>query len=293
MGVLFGILAGLFYALSSLCARIAMQRRAATPEQTTWVTLVVTLLFFSVAVFVPGVQRPDPATVPPVVIAFFALAGILGSVVGRLANFHGLVHLGPARINQLIATDVLFALGLGALILSELPSARALAGMALVTGGVVFLSAERQEGVLTGRRRLLGVAFGLGAGLAYASRNVVLRLALAVAPAPVWGAAISAVASFAVYAGWRLLRRTTGDLWPRTRRALLFSVLAGLATCMAWLTYYAALQLVQVSVGATLKNTTILFTIILSWLFLRAEERLNVRVAISAVAITAGVALLV
>jgi transporter family protein len=76
-----------------------------------------------------------------------------------------------------------------------------------------------------------------------------------------------------------------------TRSNWLFLVLSAVATGLSWLFYYRALQLGKVSEVSVIDKGSILFTILLSFLFLR--EPLTGRVVIAALLITGGMVVLI
>ena len=82
-------------------------------------------------------------------------------------------------------------------------------------------------------------------------------------------------------AGWRNL----------TRNNWIFLVLSACATGLSWLFYYRALQLWNVSEVSVIDKGSILFTILLSFVFLR--EPLTPRVLIAAAMIFGGMLVLV
>jgi len=82
-------------------------------------------------------------------------------------------------------------------------------------------------------------------------------------------------------AGWRNL----------TRNNWLFLVLSAVATGLSWLFYYRALQLGKVSEVTVIDKGSILFTILLSFIFLR--EPLTPRVLLAAAMIFGGMLVLV
>src|SRR5580692_6944041 len=76
-----------------------------------------------------------------------------------------------------------------------------------------------------------------------------------------------------------------------TRSNWLFLVLSAVATGLSWLFYYRALQLGKVSEVSVIDKGSILFTILLSFLFLR--EPLTGRVVIASLLITGGMMVLI
>ncbi|HEV3413432.1 MAG TPA: EamA family transporter [Puia sp.] len=76
-----------------------------------------------------------------------------------------------------------------------------------------------------------------------------------------------------------------------TRSNWLFLVLSAVATGLSWLFYYRALQLGKVSEVSVIDKGSILFTILLSFFFLR--EPLTLRVVVAALMITGGMLVLI
>jgi transporter family protein len=82
-----------------------------------------------------------------------------------------------------------------------------------------------------------------------------------------------------------------GGLTALSRNNWLFLFLSAVATGMSWLFYYRALQLGRVSEVSVIDKGSIVFTILLSCLFLR--EPLTPRIIIAAMLITGGMLVLV
>ena len=69
-------------------------------------------------------------------------------------------------------------------------------------------------------------------------------------------------------------------------KSWLFLILSGLATGVSWLCYYRALQLGTVSKVVPIDKLSVVFTLILAFIFL--HEKFTVKSAVGAVLITAG-----
>jgi transporter family protein len=76
-----------------------------------------------------------------------------------------------------------------------------------------------------------------------------------------------------------------------SRSNWLFLILSAVATGLSWLFYYRALQMGKVSEVSVIDKGSIVFTILLSFLFLR--EPLTLRVMLAAILIFAGMLVLV
>ena len=74
-------------------------------------------------------------------------------------------------------------------------------------------------------------------------------------------------------------------------KSWLFLILSGVATGVSWLCYYRALQMGTVSKVVPIDKLSVVFTLILAFIFL--HEKLTVKSAIGAVLITAGTLVMV
>ena len=88
-----------------------------------------------------------------------------------------------------------------------------------------------------------------------------------------------------------LARGNARGLPGLSRNNWIFLILSAIATGLSWLFYYRALQLGRVSQVSVIDKGSILFTILLSFLFLR--EPLTPRVIAAALLITAGMLVLI
>ena len=88
-----------------------------------------------------------------------------------------------------------------------------------------------------------------------------------------------------------LFRGNVRGISGLTRSNWLFLVLSAIATGLSWLLYYRALQLGKVSEVSVIDKGSILFTLLLSFLFLR--EPLTGRVVAAALLITGGMVVLI
>ena len=74
-------------------------------------------------------------------------------------------------------------------------------------------------------------------------------------------------------------------------KTLLFLVLSGLATGLSWLCYYKAIQMGDVSKVVPIDKLSVLFTLVLAFVFL--HEEFNTKSLIGSILITAGTLVMV
>ena len=91
--------------------------------------------------------------------------------------------------------------------------------------------------------------------------------------------------------GMVFLTGAQGGISQINIKSWLFLILSGLATGTSWLCYYRALQMGTVSKVVPIDKLSVVFTLILAFIFL--HEKLTVKSAIGAVLITAGTLVMV
>ena len=220
-------------------------------------------------------------------IAPFLLAGFVAPGLARLGLFTGVARIGVARSSSLAAATPLFAIVLAIPFLGERPSSLLLLGAAcVVTGGVLL--AHRAPEDMSWRRR--DMVFPLLAALGFAVRDNLSRWGLREYADPLAAAAAATVTSVAVM--WLVALLARGRLRLETR-GLGYLVASGLAEGTAYLTMWRALAQGEVSVVSPLVNSHPIFAVTLAALFLRDVETVTWRIALAAVLVVAGVALIV
>jgi drug/metabolite transporter (DMT)-like permease len=187
------------------------------------------------------------------------------------------------------ATSPLFAVGLAILFLGERPSRLAVLGAACVVAGGALL-AYRAQADRSWRRR--DMAFPLVGAIGFALRDNISRVGFREFDAPLLAAAAAAGASCAVMWGVAAFMRGSGHI-QASGRGLGLLALSGSVEGLAYVTMWQALAVSPVAVVSPLVNSHSIVTVALTALFLRDLERVSWRLALAAVLIVAGVALVI
>ena len=80
--------------------------------------------------------------------------------------------------------------------------------------------------------------------------------------------------------------KTQSGISSISKKSWIFLILSGLATGASWLCYYKAIQMGDVSKVVPIDKLSVLFTLILAFIFL--HEEFNVKSLIGSILITAG-----
>jgi len=84
------------------------------------------------------------------------------------------------------------------------------------------------------------------------------------------------------------ITNTQSGISSISKKSWIFLILSGLATGASWLCYYKAIQMGDVSKVVPIDKLSVLFTLILAFIFL--HEEFNVKSLIGSILITAGTA---
>lgn len=284
IGIAFAIVAALGLAVQALSVRVATLRGRSS--DVLFVALVVnTVLLVPIAALSPIDSK---ISVPG--MAAFAVAGILGTAVGRAFLFEGIKRVGASRAEPIKASTPLHATVLSVLVLGESVTGPQFAGVLIIIGGITVItwdgaeaSRATPEGVpWTGLALPFAAAFCFGLEPIFASigfrEDVPLFVGLAIQ-------AIAGLLAYAVYLTWNGSLPTVGRLRDADLRWYVF---AGLSSAVFIFAYYVGLSVSTVGVVVPIMQSSPLMVVLLSVLFLRKLERITPTVVAAAGIIVIG-----
>ena len=211
----------------------------------------------------------------------FALAGILQPGIGQLFATLAVRETGSSRASMVFGTAPVVAVAIALVFLGEPVRAPLLVGAVLIVGGSVELARERDR---PAHFRRVGLLFAFVTVVLFASRdNLVRWLATSTSAPP------AVTASAALLGGLLLL---VVVVRPRLSRRMLPFVPAGIAFGLSYVALFEAFYRGRVSIVSPLVATESLVGVGLSALLLRRTELVGRRLAIGAVLIVAGGALI-
>jgi uncharacterized membrane protein len=214
----------------------------------------------------------------------FILAGIFAPCLARSLLFNSYKHMGMARSDVIAGAMPLFALILAVVLIGERPSGMAIAGTFGIVIGVGLLSYKREKDMSWARWAIL---LPLGSALFFALRDIASKTGLELLPFPMTGAAITATVA-AVILNFPYLFPGRRKKFVLNRKSLFFVVLGGFMVTAAYLSLFTALSGGKVSLVSPLVGMFPLFSLTLSFLFLRSKERITWKVVWGALLVVAG-----
>lgn len=216
---------------------------------------------------------------------YFVLSGCLQPLLARILYYSGLTRIGVSRSGPLRGAEPLLSITLAVLFLHERPDAAVYAGAAMIVASVwLVLWRSRAEG----EARPIHYLLPLGAALCGAVSQNLRKSGLILLPDPAAGAAISTATSLALFSFFLLATGKMGLARPHAKSVRFFAAAAVVSTS-AQVLNFVALNRGEVSAMVPLLNTTPLFTVLFSVLFLRSVETVTLRVALGALLMFAGV----
>ncbi|HJM43449.1 MAG TPA: EamA family transporter, partial [Nitrospinota bacterium] len=171
--------------------------------------------------------------------------------------------------------------------LGERPSIFLLAGALLIVGGIMNVVMDRSKIRIHLRTALLGLL----PALVYSTSPVFMRLGLLAQPDRILGNAISGLgALFFMFSMTPAIPRD--NRWNVDRRAFPTFLAAGVFYSTAFFAYFSAMGASSVSFTTPLIYTMALFSALISRIFFQQLEQITWRLAISAVVVCIGIALI-
>src|SRR5262245_21846064 len=257
--------------------------RDASPYTGVWINLLVGTIALWFAVASTGALE----SVGPKGVAYFAAAGIVGTLAGRLFRFMAVERVGASVSSAVINLNPFISTGLAILLLGERVTRAILAGPAIIVAGTILLSTTgRQVGF-----RPVDLLIPLLSASCFGVVAILSKLGLSQA-GPVLGFAVNVTTGLLVFTLFLLASGQRQTMACRGR-SLVHFIAAGLAENGGVFVTLVALKLGTVSVVAPIAATAPIFVLPLSVLFLRGIERLTGRVAIGTALVVLGVFLIV
>jgi drug/metabolite transporter (DMT)-like permease len=218
-------------------------------------------------------------------LLYYLVSGCMQPLFARALFYEGITRIGVARAGPLRGIEPLFATAIAIAAFNEEPGWRVVAGTMLIVGSLWLISGKQQG---DSRWRLLDALFPVSAALISAISQSLRKQALKIIPDPFIAVAVVTTVSLILLLGFIVTTRRTAQL-KMTRDGLRFFVCAALIATTAQVANFVALGRGQLSAIIPLLNTTPLFTVLFSALFLRAVETINARIVLGAVLMVAGV----
>lgn len=219
---------------------------------------------------------------------YYLISGCMQPLLARALYYEGITRMGVARAGPLRGVEPLFAALIAVGFLGEEPGIFVYLGTILIVMSLWLISG-RSEGPSNGRAfdALLPIAAALISTISQALR----KQALKIIPDPFVAVAVVTTVSF-VFLLIFMLSTGRGERFRMPRKSFIFFLCAALIATIAQVLNFIALSRGDLAVIIPLLNTTPLFSVLFSVIFLRNFETVDRRVAFGALVMVGGVVLI-
>jgi uncharacterized membrane protein len=219
---------------------------------------------------------------------YYLISGCMQPLFARALFYEGITRIGVARAGPLRGIEPLFATAIAVIFFYEQPGWLVFLGTILIVASLWLISGK-QEGQI--KWRLIDAILPISAALISAISQSLRKQALHVVPDPFVAVAMVTTVSLILLLGFLLFTGRTHQL-KMARDGFRFFLCAALIATVAQVANFIALGRGELSVIIPLLNTTPLFTVFFSALFLRAVETINARIVLGAALMVGGVVLI-
>lgn len=271
-------------ALSSAGATILIRQglQSGRPYTGFWINLLVGTVGLWTAVLATG----GLGHVSAAGVALFVLAGLVGTIAGRLLRFISIDKVGASITAALINVYPLVATGLAILLLGERVTATILAGTLVIVLGATLLSSGGKRVGFRPRHLALPLLSAACFGVV-----VILRKLGLDEIGPIVGSALNITTALVSFTAFLVASGQRATMTCRGR-SLAYFLAAGVAENTAVFLNIVALSVGAVSIVAPLYGAAPIFVLLLSFFFLRGLETLSRRIVLGTLMIVGGVYLL-
>ena len=130
------------------------------------------------------------------------------------------------------------------------------------------------------------------ASLFYGTSVFFRKLGLNTLSSPILGATLTSGTSWCIITIILTTSGNTKRLVQVKKPSFIYFAVGGCTTCIAWLSFFHALNIGRVAIVTPIATSYSLFTLFLSYLLLRDMERMSLKIIFSTILIVGGIILL-
>ena len=221
-------------------------------------------------------------------IVYYQISGCMQPLFARALFYEGITRIGVARAGPLRGIEPLFAAAIAVLVLNEEPGLQVYVGTLLIVGSLWLISGQQPHDA---KWRVIDALLPISAALISAISQTLRKQALKIIPDPFVAVAIVTTVSLILLLGF-VFGTGRGQQFRMNRASFWFFLAAALVATAAQIANFIALGRGQMAVIIPLLNTTPLFSVFFSALFLRRIETVNLRIVCGALLMVGGVVLI-
>lgn len=219
---------------------------------------------------------------------YYIISGCIQPLLARALYYEGITRIGVARAGPLRGIEPLFAAIVAVTVLNEEPGLFVYFGTILIVGSLWLISGKQHGDT---NWRLIDALLPITAALISTISQALRKQALKILPDPFVAVAMVTTVSLVLLLIFAFGTHRAQQL-RMPRQSFLFFLCAALVATVAQVLNFVALGRGQLAVIIPLLNTTPLFSVLFSVLFLRKVETVNSRTVFGAILMVCGVVLI-
>lgn len=219
---------------------------------------------------------------------YYIISGCMQPLLARALFYEGITRIGVARAGPLRGIEPLFAVIIAVTVLNEEPGLFVYLGTILIVGSLWLISSKQHGDT---KWRLIDALLPITAALISTISQALRKQALKILPDPFVAVAMVTTVSLVLLLIFAFSTDRAQQL-RMPRQSFLFFLCAALVATVAQVLNFVALGRGQLAVIIPLLNTTPLFSMLFTVLFLRKVEPVNSRIVCGAILMVCGVVLI-
>ncbi|QFS83605.1 EamA-like transporter family protein [Roseivivax sp. THAF40] len=299
IGEAFAVAAALLYAFGSVAVTQDARENGGRGTAVVLSILLTTAISGLLWLFI-GLPLPTPSEGLWAGIAYFCVAGLLATVIGRVFFFRAIELTGAVESSLFRRLIPIFAVVMAVIFLGERVTLSTAVAIVLVFAGVgiVILSVPENPQaakVNTAERkdRMTGRLLGVGSAASYGGAYVTRKFGMVWLPDPLAGTFIGAIAGLVVFCALAPLNEHfRAQIRAVLRRPTRWQVLAAGAISFGQIAQFTALKFTSVTAVAIIASIEMFFAAWLAGFVLRSEPRPGPRLLAASVLALIGVTIL-
>jgi bacterial/archaeal transporter family protein len=280
MSITLALFAALFASLTAILAKIGMDN--VNSNLATAIRTCIVLIMAFIVVMVTG-QFSTISMISTKALLFILLSG-LATGLSWLFFFRSLAIGDVSKVVPIDKASIVLTILLSILILDEEATAKILIGGALITLGTFVLIGKNEE-----NKRFSGsqiyIAYAIVGAIFASLTSILAKIGMEGVDSNVATFLRTIVILLFAWANV-FFQGTYKKMKQISKKGYLFLVLSGAATGLSWLCYFAAIEIGEVSVVAPIDKSSVVLTMILSFVILK--EKASKHIIIGGLIISVG-----
>jgi len=284
MSIFYALIASLNFAVSHILIRRGLAQSNPLAGFAISILISAVALWSMVAVTLPLAVFWTHA------IWYFAVGGLFASGLGRWLVYVSIDRLGVARSIPVVSTTPMFASILAVILVGEHWTLGAFFGTVLIICGVIVISQTHEQRADWRRRDLI---FPLLGALSFSFSASVRKLGFFIDNLPLMASCVNATTGLVLAIAMVYGQGGPRKVLPMSRSVFWWFVAAGICNTTGMLANFYALSTGDIVIVEPLISTNPVLTVVLTAIFLRDVETVNLRVCVGVAFTFVGTLLLV